>query len=150
MKTTHREIINFINSAGVWLATNNEETKFSYALNRVIKRAETIHRKFQDQREDLQLEHCMVDEKGKVLRATPSPGNPQGGYEFTKDGLLKLNKAVRALLDTEVEIEPYIATAHPVTDKNCPHCKKLVERNGLSELERDAFMGFVIKGKRED
>jgi hypothetical protein len=129
LKTTHRGIIDFLNAASLYLSTHQDETKLTYALNRVVKRASKIHGKYLERREELQIDNCVTDDKGKILR------DADKGFQFTRDGLKKVNEECRRILDEEVEIDPYHATELP---------------ENLTQVERDAFMGFVIEGQREE
>jgi hypothetical protein len=148
IKTTHNGIVDLINNICQAIAEIEQkrlqaaradlpaspdplpETKWEYGLRRMLKRAQKIHKKFQQQQEDLNVDHALTDKAtGKILR------NERGGYEFDKPGLKALNAACRTLLDSGVEILPYYVAELP---------------NDLSGTDRDTFMGFLIEGEREE
>ncbi len=131
MKTTNRGIITLINDIAIYLSQHkDEDTKFVYALGRIDKRARKLHGKYQEKIEDVSIDNAMTEEKtGKILR------NAHGGYEFTKDGLKKLSEETRAMLDAEVEIEPYLAPDLP---------------EKMSPADKDKFIGFAIEGEQEE
>lgn len=121
MQTTNENNIVFINTAQRFLATHKEDSKFNYALKRVIARAKKIYNKYQQLLEDIDVKHC-IEKDGIVLR------NGRGEFEFSREGLQTKIKLVRELLEKQVEIEPYISAEKPA----------------LSPEEEDAFEGFVI------
>jgi hypothetical protein len=123
MKTTYQDIFNFNNTARGYLVEHEKEnTKFAWALHRMVKRAQTVIDDYNEKVQELNIEHCSVDEKGNILE------NGRGGYTYTKDALLKRNKAQNDLTKQDVEIEPYMA-------KDVPE---------LKFNERLMFEGFVI------
>jgi hypothetical protein len=134
MKTTYRDIINFVNSASRWQQLQERDklpqTKLSYAVARMLKRCQKPLEDYNGKIEDLRLDQALEDEKTKaVLR------DEQQQYKFDKNGLKKVLEDQRALLNQEIEIEPYIATALP---------------GDLSSDVRIAFEGFVIEPEPEE
>src|SRR6266446_4768825 len=131
MRKTYQEIATFDGQARQWIAQHPEKTKFSWAVNRVLKRSQAIVQDYREKAEDLTIKHCSVDDKGNIL----TDGIDQFGrerYKFTPDKLLKRNEEQRALFKTEVEIEPYIATEEP---------------KEISEEDRELFEDFVLNGQ---
>jgi hypothetical protein len=125
-KTTNRGVIDFINYAAPWLQVNGPDTRAGYAVKRMLDRATALYQRYQETQEDLNIDNCITEAgTGKILREA------DGKYQFTKEGLKKLNADVRALLAREVEIEPYYATEAP--------------KKGWSQADKDAFAGFVLK-----
>jgi hypothetical protein len=127
---TPEEINDFVRVANAWMEANPKESKFRYAVNKVAKSCIPLLKTFEEQREEINIEHCSTDKDGVILR------DDKGGFRFTKDGLKARNKAVNALFRTPVEIEPYYATEVPGEDV-------------LSVDEYDAFVGFVVHEKPE-
>jgi hypothetical protein len=126
--TTYRDLLEFYQTANSFLAQKeNDDTKLRYALARMVKRAKRIIEKVDQQKEDALVENCAEDETGNIRR------DSRGSYVYSKTGLAKLNAQVRALVDQNVEIEPYY-----------------VQVNGLDELTSLAFEGFVIKREGND
>jgi hypothetical protein len=133
MKTTYREIINFANAASRWLAIQEKEkqpqTKLSYAVARMLKRCQKPLDDYNGEIEDLRLDHALEDEKTKaVLRDEAQQ------YKFSKQGLKTVIEKQRELLEKEIEIEPYIATALPAS---------------LNDDVKVAFEGFVMEKQEE-
>lgn len=137
MKTTWRKILGFSRFVGGfqangnqfpgWLALHPEESKFSYAIKRVVDQITALDKIKVVEFENIDIDNCATDANGVILR------NPDGSLAFTKDGLKACNAARSALLDSEVEIEPYYATEVPE----------------LLEGEREIFAGFVIKPEED-
>jgi hypothetical protein len=125
MKTV-KEITEFINVANSWLnQQDGQQSKLTYAVARVIKRAMRVNDKYNEDLEDIRVDHCVVDEKGVIVR------DSNGNYQFTKDGIAAYHKKRRQLLfSAEHELEPYYATS--VTPK-------------LDARIVEAFRGFVVK-----
>jgi len=133
IKTSYRDIINFVNAASRWQSIQERDklpqTKLSYAVARMLKRCQRPLEDYNGKIEDLRLEQALEDEKTKaVLR------DEQQQYKFSKAGLKKVLEDQRGLLSQEIEIEPYTATALP---------------EDLSDDVRIAFEGFVIKAEPE-
>ena len=124
MKQTYRSVIDFVNNAGAYVQAHPEENKLKYALQKVQKKALKMLQAYNDSLEDLRVENCATDEKGVVLR------DPNGNYQFTKEGLTAFNKAQRAFITTgTVDIDAYIVTELP---------------ENFEEGFREVFTGFVL------
>lgn len=123
MKSTYRNLVGFINAAAHYTQVHPEETKLKYALSKVQKRAMSAVERYNEQLEDLRVQHCAEDAEGIVLR------DDKGNYKFTKEGLNTLNKAQRALVEQEVEVEEHLVTDLP---------------EGLTSDEKEVFAGFVL------
>lgn len=131
IKTTLRDVINFANSASRWMSIQEKQpqTKLSYAVARMLKRCQKPIEDYNAKIEDIRLDNALEDEKTKaVLRDEAQQ------YKFSKEGLRKIIEEQRKLLDGEIEIEPYIATAIP---------------DDLSDDARVAFEGFVLEEATE-
>lgn len=125
---TYERLFDYIGAASAWLKETkdsqaNSRTKLGYAIQRMSARAQKLSEKYQRKLEDLRIEHCSIDDKGLILR------DERNQYRFTKDGLTKLNRAQEELYGSDVEIEPYYATAIP---------------KDLSAIYVEAFFGIVI------
>ena len=131
LKTTNSEILNFVEVANKWLnfVAKDKPTKLSYAVARMVKRCDILIRKFNEEMEDCRADNALTDEKTKALLV-----DGLGNYQFTREGTQTVVRKRRELLDTEVEIEPYISTETP------------------PDLRNDicvAFEGFVLKPQDE-
>jgi hypothetical protein len=123
MTRTYRHLYTFLVVAQKWLSDHPQESKFRYALRKVVKHAEKLWSAYQEQVEELDIEHAATGERDVILK------DQHGQIAFTKDGLRARNKARKALFDSDVSIEPYFA-------KDVPE---------LTDAEREAFTGFVLK-----
>lgn len=110
-KKTYKQVFNFNVNANNYLKLHTEETKLKYAIERVGKANESVINSYYQKLADLQLEHAYANEKGVV----PFTTNEQGTrvYEYSKEGLKKLDKAIEDLFNSEVEIQVYYATELP-------------------------------------
>lgn len=81
------------------LAANvgNQETKVQKKLVKIHAKLKDYYEIYAELHSDLKLDNASVDDKGNVIM------NEKGEYSFTKEGLKKLNKDVKELLDKEFE-----------------------------------------------
>ncbi len=89
---TFQDVLTFFNAASPWLEKHKDESKFAYAVKKVQKQCKARWESYAEQVEDIDIEHCAVDEKtGVILK------DERGGLQFTKDGIKKRNVARRTL-----------------------------------------------------
>lgn len=136
-KTTHERLFDFIAVAQVWIMKDpdNMDNKLGHAIQRTCDRLKKPQQKYHDRREEITIDHCLTDEKGRILRS----GNDREGwnYEFDKQGLKERNAKLRELMVAEFEFEAYI-------------CKDLPMKDGkinLTFAEQQAFDGFVMHAR---
>jgi len=55
---------------------------------------------FNDKKDEIRLEACSVDKDGNIIQ------NEKGDYSFNKEGVKKLNQAMKDLLDSEISFTP--------------------------------------------
>jgi len=55
---------------------------------------------FNDKKDEIRLEACSVDKDGNIIQ------NEKGDYSFNKEGVKKLNQAMKELLDSEIIFTP--------------------------------------------
>jgi len=125
---SYRECFEFARAGQQWIAKHEEESKFKYALTKVMRKLNRVQERWQELIEESNIEHCATDSAGVILR------DEKGQYKYTKEELLKRNKRVNSLYDQPVEIAPHFATEVP---------------EDLTELEREIFNGFVLKDEPE-
>jgi len=53
-----------------------------------------------DKKDEIRLEACSVDKDGNIIQ------NEKGDYSFNKEGVKKLNQAMKELLDSEISFTP--------------------------------------------
>jgi sugar-specific transcriptional regulator TrmB len=126
---TYRDCFEFVRAANQWISKHDEESKFKYALTKVTKKLARIQEKWNECIEEANIEHCATDKEGVILR------DERGQYKYTKDELIKRNKRVSTLYDSNVEIQSHFATEVP---------------EDLTELEKEVFTGFVLKDEPEN
>lgn len=127
MQKTYQEILTFSQTARFWCNTNEKQSKFKYALERMLQRSKKALEPYFDKQADLNVKFAAVDKDGVILT------NDKDDFQYKKDDLQKRNEALRALVKEAIEIEPYIATEPPPKP--------------LSVEEEDAFMDFVLESK---
>jgi len=132
MKTNIKRIQEFVNVSKIYLQSEKEETKFKYAIKKVLTRIQPCFDEYHELKEDIELEHANTNEHGSVLYKI------EGGarvYEFTKDQFKAAQKKLKALLYEErFEFQDYIAQETPDT---------------INPDLLPFFEGFVIKEKDE-
>lgn len=113
MKTNIKRIQEFVNASKIYLQSEKEETKFKYAIKKVLIRLQPCFDEYHELKEDIELEHANTNEHGSVLYKI------EGGarvYEFTKNQLKAVQKKLKALLYEErFEFQEYIAQEIPDT-----------------------------------
>ena len=122
MRKTYLELFELNQFAGSWLKKNEGESKMSYAIKKIGKRLKTIFEYYNEKINEIGINNCSVDDKQNIIK------DEKGELVFTKENLIKKNKESKALLSTEVEIEPYICTEIPE----------------LTEEEKEVFEGILI------
>ena len=161
---TYEQLINFENFAVSYFNKDvkNQDTKFGYALLKVLKSPEytSAKRDFQNGNkeigdevklvvEELEIDLCQVDKDGSIIydNTTDKDGKVHKAYRFTKDAMKKRNREISKLkniyekklfdyydiaMKKEYEIRPYFATLVP---------------NGLTESELEVLKGIVINSE---
>ncbi len=127
-KQSYKAIFKFIANANVYLKMHTEETKLKYAIERTGESVNKATQEYTKKLRDIKLEHALSEPNGKVPFTTNEQGERE--YEYTKDGLKALDKAIEDLFNSEVEIEVYYATELPET---------------LEEGFKNVFKEFVIE-----
>ncbi len=121
---TFQDVLTFFNAASPWLEKHKDESKFAYAVKKVQKQCKARWESYAEQVEDIDIEHCAVDEKtGVILK------DERGGLQFTKDGIKKRNVARRTLFLSDAGVMPFMGKNPPAD---------------LTDAEREAFAGFVL------
>lgn len=104
-------------------------TRFDYALKRVLKSMRTPMERHAEAIQDINVEHAATEEKTGVLLMDGER------FRFTRDGMKLRLTALRKLNDeAKYKVEPYFATEVP---------------EDLTEEEREAFAGFVLRPAEE-
>lgn len=119
---TYREIVTFINAAVPWLEKHPAQSKFHYAVEKVLKTCRKLWADYTEQLEELDIDHCAVGKDDVILK------DQRGELQFTKDGLRKRNAARKELFESSVVVAAFV--------KDPP--------DDLAPFEREAFEGFVL------
>lgn len=130
VKTTYEKAHQFLMAAQMWLSKDKSRanTKFGWALQRVLPRVQKVLGQYNDRLEELRIDLCSADDAGNVLK------DAHKELVFTKENLKKFNAERQKLYESfEVEIEAYHATKLPP----------------LTLSEHMAFEGFVIAEGQE-
>ena len=98
---TYNELLMLVNAINI-LVNNKEEVSEN---NKGIKKLQKIGTKikehvevYNEKVEDIRLDNAHTDEKGCLIL------DDKGGYKYSKDGLKKMNKDVKNLLEQEFEL----------------------------------------------
>lgn len=87
---------------------NNVKDAKTKGQKKLVKIAEKVKAKldeYNEKAEDLRLDNASVDKDGNLIL------NEKGGYNFTKDGLKKLNQQSKELNLSTFKFEPIIVSA---------------------------------------
>lgn len=129
MQTTYREIATFVNTAQIWLQNHPAQSKFRYALTKMVAQGKKRWEEFTDQGENIDIEFASEDDKKNIIFEQTVPGVPQIP-KYTKENALKRKAARKKLFEAvAVEIAPYLSPVVP---------------DDLTDAEREAFAGFVL------
>lgn len=97
---SYQELLQLVNAINI-LSGNQEHAS---ANTKGIKKLQKIGTKmkehldaYNEKLEDIRLDNAHTEENGCLIL------DDKGGYKFSKDGLKKMNKDVRALLDSKFE-----------------------------------------------
>lgn len=97
---SYQELLQLVNAINI-LSGNQEHAS---ANTKGIKKLQKIGTKmkehleaYNEKLEDIRLDNAHTEENGCLIL------DEKGGYKFSKDGLKKMNKDVRALLDSKFE-----------------------------------------------
>jgi len=134
IKVSYEKLLTFRRNAQMYVQIHMKEkmNKFAYALTKMISRTNELEAKYHDKLHDLRVDKASLDEKGNLIsRETQQGNNTITKYEFTPKALKELNKDIRDIGKSEVEIEPYICTGAIPDDVTFPM--------------KEVFHPFVIK-----
>lgn len=122
----YTQLFEFNSIAQNYLQKNNDN-KISASISNVLKRLKPLFEDYNDERDTLQINNCLVDEKTKAMLK-----HPDGSRMFSREGEINLKKQIKELNQRTIEFHPIIADG----------IEDLII--GLEKYERDAFSGIVI------
>ena len=98
---TYNELLMLVNAINI-LSSNKDEVMEN---NKGIKKLQKIGTKlkehldaYNEKVEDIRLDNAHTDEKGCLIL------DDKGGYKYSKDGLKKMNKDIKTLLEQEFDV----------------------------------------------
>lgn len=98
---TYQELIQLANAINILSGSKEhvaENTKGVKKLQKIGTKIKSELEAYNDKLEDLRLDNAHTDESGALLL------DDKGGYKFSKDGLKKLNKDIKNLLEQTFEL----------------------------------------------
>ncbi|HJY63371.1 MAG TPA: hypothetical protein VJ455_04380 [Ignavibacteria bacterium] len=130
IQKTYFELINFNQVAEVYLdrcIKKEAENKLCSAIKQFSKQLKNIFENYNDERDNLQLNNCSVEEKTKVILK-----DDKGNRQFTIEAEKKLKKELKELLLTKIECHARVPEG----------IDELIAE--LTEMERAVFSGIII------
>ena len=91
----YNELIKTMNIISV--LAGNGETKIQKKLIKLFEKLKVYYSVYEEKVEEIRLDNASVDEKGNLIV------DEKGGYKYSKEGLKKLNAAVKELTEKEFE-----------------------------------------------
>lgn len=101
VKKTYQELIQLANAINILSGSKEhaaENTKGVKKLQKIGAKIKAELETYNDKLEDLRLDNAHTDSTGALVL------DEKGGYKFSKDGLKKLNKDIKKLMEEEFEI----------------------------------------------
>ena len=112
MKKTNFDLFRFQKVTRELLANKDSiETKYGKAIYKQAKVIEKVLDNYNDELEDAKIEFCSVDKNGNIIKE-------QGTYAYTRENAISLNKRVKEMLNTEVDLEVFLKL------EQLEHCPK--------------------------
>src|SRR3990170_3280276 len=130
IQKTYLELINFNQVAAVYLdrcIKKEAENKLFSAIKQFSKQLKNIFENYNDERDNLQLNNCSVDEKTKIILK-----DDKGNRQFTIEAEKKLKKELKELLQVKIECHARIPES----------IDELISE--LTETEREVFSAIII------
>jgi hypothetical protein len=90
----------------------SETTKMEYAIQRTFESVQPKTTEYTTKLKDLKLDNALEDERGKVS-FTIDIKTGERTYDYSKEGLRKLDEDSEKLFNTEIPVNVYYATSVP-------------------------------------
>jgi hypothetical protein len=91
----YNELIKTMNTISV--LAGNGETKIQKKLIKLFEKLKVYYSVYEEKVEEIRLDNASVDEKGNLIV------DEKKGYKYSKEGLKKLNSAVKELAEKDFE-----------------------------------------------
>lgn len=122
---TFTELQRFNLVAGAYLKKHEAaENKLCRSIRQFVKQLQGVFDEMNEEFETIRIDNCAVDEKTQAVLTTP-----EGGYQFTKDGLRAVAAANKISYKREFTLDARMVGEVPPD---------------LTEEEQTAFSGIVI------
>lgn len=98
---TYRELIQVANAINILLSSKehvDENTKGAKKLQKIGTKLKSEIEVYNEKLEDVRLDNAHVDDSGALVL------DEKGGYKYSKDGLKKMNKDIKKLLEENFEV----------------------------------------------
>ena len=143
MKITNKKVSEFRIVASIFLKQSSKKTKLYHAAAKLLKKTTTIAEDYSDAQNDKRVNLASTEEKDK--KKVLIVENNQ--YVYTPDNRIQLQKELRKLANTEVDIDPHFVDASEIDeDLSFEYAGDDGNTYTLSDFEiRSAFEGFIIK-----
>ena len=105
---TNAELLELVRNLNMTSAEKG--TKREVKLKKIAEKIKPIFDSYNEKREEIRLDNAYADNSG-VLEL-----NEKGEYTFTKDGIKKMNKDMKNLLDETFEFYQFTFTTEGVDD----------------------------------
>ncbi len=105
---TNAELLELVRNINITSAEKG--TKREVKLKKIAEKIKPIFESYNEKREEIRLDNAYADNSG-VLEL-----NEKGEYKFTKDGIKKMNKDMKNLLDETFEFYQFTFTTEGVDD----------------------------------
>ena len=131
---SYKQIFAFCNAVQSYMnqsaenKSTDDTTKLDYAIERTFESVQPKTVEYVNRLKDLKLDFALEDDKGRV-QYTVDPQTGERTYEYSKEGLRNLDKAIEDLFNSEVSIKVHYSTSVPDT---------------LPVMYQILFNGFVI------
>lgn len=109
-KVSYSKIVEMLNSLNVMGDLKTPSNRLEYAASKLSRRLLALHKSYLEGREDIDIEFAATDDKGIILK------EPNGEFKYSKEDIKKRFTALRALAETEVEVEPYLCKDQKLVD----------------------------------
>jgi hypothetical protein len=110
---TYGELLRLVQSINVLLGSSeyaSQNTKGVKKLQKIGAKIKPILDEYNEKLEDIRLDNANTDESGSLLL------DEKGGYKFSKDGLKKLNKDIKTLLEQTFEFYQFTFSQEGIED----------------------------------
>ena len=110
---TYGQLLSLVQMLNALLSSKEyaeKNTKGAKKLQKIGTKIKTHLDEYNEKLEDLRLDNANTDDSGSLIL------DDKGGYKYSKDGLKKLNKDIRSLLDSSFEFYQFTFSKEGIED----------------------------------